>query len=116
MTYGANYNRYTQGQIEGSEYGGVGRTLNTVQPKGADALSAADKLRLGYLTGDTTDSLHQSILSLEDRRQMMGLKPSGDVRPIWLSGTGRLPEAAILGAEYPDDLAAMDNEPPPLGG
>lgn len=111
--YGVNYNRLTPRQLAGSEYGGVGETRNTLEPKGADALSASDMLRLGYLVGDTTDPLQLTILSLEDRRQMLGLKPAGDRRPIWLANTGRTTEAEIQGAEYPEDITTIN---PPVPG
>ena len=39
-----------------SEYEGGGVMPNTVFPKGNDALTPADKLRLGYLTGQEEDS------------------------------------------------------------
>lgn len=39
-----------------SEYEGGGVMPNTVFPKGSDALTPADKLRLGYITGQETDS------------------------------------------------------------
>jgi hypothetical protein len=114
--YGANYNRLTPRQLNGSEYAGVGETRNTLQPKGAEAIDAADELRLGYLTGDgASDPLQQTILSLEDRRQMMGLKPAGDARPMWLSNTGRTTEAEIQGAEYPEELSTLDPYVPGLG-
>jgi hypothetical protein len=104
-----HYDNYNEYQLGGSEYGGVGPTHNTVQPKGAEALSAGDRLRLGYLVGDLTDPLNQQPeLSLEDRRQMLGLKPAGASRPVWLAGTGRVPEAEILGIEYPDEIAELD--------
>ncbi len=103
-----NYGDYTPTQLEGSEFGGVARTRNTVQPKGDEALTAAERLRLGYLTGSTADPLQVTELSLEDKRQMMGLKPSQIDRPVWLSGTGRIPLAEIMGVEYPDELAIED--------
>lgn len=39
-----------------SEYGGEGVMPNTVFPKGTEALTAADKLRLQSITGQETDS------------------------------------------------------------
>lgn len=39
-----------------SEYGGMGVMPNTVFPKGSDALTASDKLRLQSLTGQEEDS------------------------------------------------------------
>lgn len=41
---------------EGSEFGGQGVMPNTVFPKGEDALTPGDKLRLQSLTGQETDS------------------------------------------------------------
>lgn len=109
--YGDNYNRYTPQQREGTEFGGA-QSLNTVQPKGADALTSGDVLRLGYLVGDASDPLQQQIpLSLEDKRQMLGLKPAGDRRPIWLAGTGRTPLAEMEGAEYPDPISSDTLQP-----
>lgn len=114
--YGANYNKLTPRQLAGSEYGGVGETRNTLQPKGKDALSASDELRLGYLTGNGAgDPLQQTLDSLEDRRQMLGLLPAGEPRPIWLSNTGRTAEAEIQGAEYPPELSTLDPYIPGLG-
>lgn len=106
--FGAGYNRLTSRQIEGSEYGGVGETRNTLQPKGEEALTPSDELRLGYLVGDISDPLQLTVLSLEDHRQALGLKPAGDSRPIWLAGTGRTAQAEILGVEYPDAYSTLD--------
>lgn len=106
--YGTNYNRLTPRQLEGSEYGGVGETRNTLQPKGAEALTASDELRLGYLVGETCDPEQLTILSIEDRRQMVGLKPAGDRRPNWLANTGRAAEAELQGAEYPPELSTLN--------
>jgi hypothetical protein len=73
--------RLIRDQIVGSEYGGVqyrSRVVqNTVQPKDPDALTAVERLRLGYLTGVEDDSM-----SYEDRRQMCGLR-NADGRPSW---------------------------------
>ena len=65
----------------GTEFGGVGaeNKYNTIQPKPAEALTTAEKLRLGYTTGDETD-----FRSLEDRRQMLGLRPANGRHPEWL--------------------------------
>lgn len=104
MTDGNHYSEYTPEQLGGSEYGGVARTRNTVQPKGNEALSAVEQLRLGYLTGSVDDGPQMTELSLEDARQMMGLKPAGVDRPTWLTGTGRMPYGELLGVEYPDEL------------
>ena len=113
--FGANYNRLTPRQLVGSEYGGVGETRNTLQPKGREAITASDELRLGYLVGDTSDPLQLGISSLEDRRQMLGLKPASNRRPTWLSNTGRTTEAEVQGAEYPDELSTLDPYIPGLG-
>lgn len=110
--FGLGYNRLTSRQIEGSEYGGVGETRNTLQPKGAEAITPSDELRLGYLVGDISDPLQLTVLSLEDRRQAVGLKPAGDRRPIWLANTGRTAEAEILGVEYPDEYSTLDPHVP----
>jgi hypothetical protein len=113
--YGANYNRLTPRQLNGSEYGGVGETRNTLQPKGAEALTPADHLRLGYLTGEgAMDPLQQTLSSLEDRRQALGLKPAGNGRPTWLANTGRTTEAEIQGAQYPPELSTFDPYVPGL--
>lgn len=108
--YGANYNKYTPAQIGGSEFGGT-VSRNTVQPKSNEALTSGDILRLGYLVGDTTDSLQQTPLSLEDRRQMLGLKPAGDLRPVWLAGTNKVPLAEMEGAPYPDPISSDTLQP-----
>lgn len=113
--YGAQYNRLTPRQLNGSEYGGVGETRNTLQPKGAEALDADDRLRLGYLTGNgESDPLQLTLDSLEDRRQALGLKPAGDRRPIWLANTGRTAEAEIQGVEYPPEISTLDPYVPGL--
>lgn len=113
--YGVNYNRLTPRQLSGSEFGGVGETRNTLQPKGRDALTPGDELRLGYLVGNETDTLQLTVNSIEDHRQMLGLKPASDRRPTWLAGTGRTAEAEVLGVEYPDDLSTLDPYIPGLG-
>lgn len=113
--YGVNYSRLTPRQLNGSEFGGVGETRNTLQPKGKDALTPGEELRLGYLVGDTTDPLQLTINSLEDRRQMLGLKPASNRRPNWLANTGRTAEAEIQGAEYPEELSTLDPYIPGLG-
>lgn len=100
-----SWERYTPAQLAGSEYGGT-YSKNTVQPKGEDALTAGEELRLGYLVGDTSDALQQTELSREDGRQFIGLKPSSNQRPDWLANTGRVPEAELQGIEYPDDISA----------
>lgn len=73
----------TPKQLTGSEYGGVQPTKSTIQPKGADALSNGDRLRLGYLTGQ-----EDNPESLEDRRQFLGLRPASGRRPLFLLETG----------------------------
>lgn len=106
-----NYGRYNARQRGGSEFGGT-VSRNTVQPKGADALTAGEQLRLGYLVGDLSDTRQETPLSLGDRRQMLGLKPSTNERPRWLAGTGKVSEALIRGLEYPDELADDMLDPP----
>lgn len=73
----------TSRQLGGSEYGGVQPTTATIQPKGADALTAGERLRLGYLTGVENDTE-----SIEDRRQMLGLRPASGRPPYFLLNTG----------------------------
>lgn len=85
------YEDYTPRQRGGSEFGGVGPTKATLQPSDART-TAAEELRLGYLTGVETDRE-----SLEDRRQMLGLRPADGRRPSWLSNTGQASEAEIQG-------------------
>lgn len=69
---------YTPEQLTGSEYGGVEKTWATIQPKDSGNLTNAEKLKLEYLTGvDAT-------MSLEDRRQMLGLRPAEGRHPQWL--------------------------------
>jgi hypothetical protein len=92
-------NAPTSRQLAGSEFGGVERTVATVQPKPADTLTNAELLRLGYLTGRENEPE-----SMEDRRQMLGLLPAKGVRPPgqqsggqhpnWLGGTGSESEAS----------------------
>lgn len=106
-----NYERYTAKQRAGSEFGGT-VSRNTVQPKGGEALTPGEQLRLGYLVGDLSDPLQETPHSLEDRRQMLGLKPAGNERPRWLAGTGKVTEAFIRGLEYPDELADDMLDPP----
>lgn len=113
--FGVNYNRLTPRQLIGSEYGGVGETRNTLQPKDAEDLTSADMLRLGYLVGDTTDPRQLTINSLEDRRQALGLRPASNRHPMWLANTGRTAEAEIQGAIYPDELSTLDPYIPGLG-
>lgn len=76
---GSGYGRYIPEAKEGSEYGGIDNTYNTTQPKPASAMTTAEQLRLGYLTGQD-----QNWKSLEDRRQMMGLRPANGRHPEWL--------------------------------
>lgn len=103
-----NWEMYTPQQREGSEFGGT-FSKNTIQPKGRDALTAGEELRLTYLVGDLTDTLQQTQLSLEDRRQMLGLKPSSDERPNWLGNTGKISRAELELENYPDELRMEDN-------
>lgn len=78
-----NYRPSHPQQLRGSEYGGVQPTLaGGIQPKDEEALTAGERLRLGYLTGNETET--NPLLNLEDRRQMLGLKPAEGGRPLWL--------------------------------
>jgi hypothetical protein len=88
--------QYDAHQKTGSEYGGVEETSATIQPKGPEALSAGEQLRLFYLTGQTTDTE-----AIEDHRQMLGLLPANGERPKWLKNANRvqLSQAEI---EYPE--------------
>ena len=107
--YSNNYEGVTPAQLAGSEYGGT-HSRNTVQPKGRGALTSGEQLRLEYLTGDTSDALQLTELSLEDARQMVGLKPAGITRPVWLANTGHTPEAELQGVPYPDDLSTLNGD------
>lgn len=105
------YQKLTPAQYMGSEYGGALYTTNSLQPKGPDAITAADELRLGYTVGDTSDPMQRDRwLSMEDHRQMMGLRPASGQRPTWLVNTGKIPEAEILGVDYPDGLQPEGDE------
>lgn len=103
-----NRNAYTANQNDGSEFGGTS-SRNTIQPKGSDALTAGEKLRLTYLVGDISDSLQVTPDSLEDRRQMLGLKPASNERPRWLGNTGRVSRAELELPNYPDEIRTEDN-------
>jgi hypothetical protein len=71
-------------QIEGSEYGGSEVTIAAgIQPMGPDALTPADKLRLGYVTG-IEDNTNPHI-NIDDKRQMLGLRPANGKRPLFLA-------------------------------
>ena len=80
----------TQRQRSGSEFGGVETTKATIQPQGAEALTAGDRLRLGYLTG-----VESNTESLEDRRQFLGLRPASGRRPNFLLKTGQASELEL---------------------
>jgi len=96
--------QYNNRQKMGSEYSGVERTTATIQPMPPQALDNGDKLRLGYLTGVEDDTE-----SLEDRRQMVGLRPATGRRPLWLSATGQKSQAEIeLPDYYYDDDEDVD--------
>lgn len=71
-------------QRAGTEYGGIQPTLaGGIQPKGEDALTNSEKLRLGYVTGAEADTRRDQ--NLDDHRQMLGLKPADPhSRPVWL--------------------------------
>lgn len=80
-----NYRPPIRKQIDGSEYGGVQPTIaGGIQPKPEEALTAGERFRLGYVTGNETQP--DPALNLEDRRQMMGLRPAEGGRPLWLDG------------------------------
>jgi hypothetical protein len=103
MTYGADkYARYTPAQREGSEFGGT-YSKNTIQPKGSDALTAGEELRLTYLVGDISDTLQTTEMSAEDRRQMLGLKPASNRPPNWLLNTGQPPRAQYEVEGWPEE-------------
>lgn len=71
-------------QLQGTEYGGVQPTLaGGIQPKGPDALTNGEILRLGYLTGNEAETRRDK--SLEDLRQFYGLLPAEGGRPAWLA-------------------------------
>lgn len=73
----------TSRQKQGSEYGGVQPTLaGGIQPKPSEAITPSEKLRLGYLTGNENSTEPTNI---EDRRQMLGLRPASGGRPTWLT-------------------------------
>ena len=79
-----NYRPPISRQLAGSEYGGVECTIaGGIQPKDPEALTNGEKLRLGYLTGDENNT-NANYTALEDRRQMMGLRPAEGGRPMWL--------------------------------
>jgi hypothetical protein len=69
-------------QATGTEYGGIEPLLpGMMQPKGYDAITNGERLRLEYSLG--VDEIDLS--ALEDRRQMLGLRPADGGRPTWLS-------------------------------
>lgn len=71
--------------LSGTEYGGVQPTLaGGIQPKDPEQLTAGEILRLSYVTGDLTET--DPVKGLEDRRQMMGLRPAEGGRPQYLDG------------------------------
>lgn len=98
-----NPGNYTPQQWDGTEFGGTDDRTNTLQPKGRDSLTAGEELRLFYTVGDLTDPLQQTELSLEDRRQMLGLKPASNRPPNWLLNTGRPPRAVTEVEGWPED-------------
>lgn len=78
------YKGYPPEALTGTEYGGAPSEFryNNLQPKPAGAqLSAREQLYLGYMTGEDDGDWR----SLEDRRQMMGLRPASGTRPEWLT-------------------------------
>lgn len=86
-------------QLTGSEFGGVQPTKSTIQPKGVDALSNGDRLRLGYLTGEENNPE-----AIEDRRQMLGLRPADGRRPKFILETGVRSEFEL----HPDIVIDLD--------
>lgn len=70
--------RYSGYQRTGSEYGGVAHTPSGIQPKPQEALNNTELLRLGYVTGV------EDWQSIEDRRQMVGLRPANGGRPQYI--------------------------------
>jgi hypothetical protein len=78
-----NYRPAIPEQLQGSEYGGVAHPVaGGVQPKDPEALTNGEILRLGYMTGDEAET--RARLTLDDRRQMLGLRPAQGSRPRWL--------------------------------
>lgn len=72
---------YDNVQRSGTEYGGLQHTPSGIQPKPSEAFTSGEILRLGYTTGNEND--YQSI---DDTRQMLGLRPADGRRPLWLRG------------------------------
>lgn len=107
MSKNINPGLYTPKQEDGSEFGGT-ISRNTIQPKQSEALSAGEELRLTYLVGDLSDTLQETPLSLEDRRQALGLKPASDQRPNWLGNTGKMSRAELELEDYPDALRTQE--------
>jgi hypothetical protein len=107
MSNNLNRGMYTPKQEAGSEFGGT-VSRNTIQPKGRDALTAGEELRLTYLVGDLSDTLQETPASLEDRRQMLGLKPADDARPNWLANTGKVSRAELEFEDFPDALRTQE--------
>lgn len=78
-----NYRFPDPRQAQGSEFTGIQPTLaGGIQPKGTEALTPGEKLRLGYVTGNE-DNTHRDQ-NLDDHRQAMGLRPAEGTRPMWL--------------------------------
>lgn len=78
-----NYRPAIREQLQGTEYSGVQPTLaGGIQPKDPEALTNGELLRMGYLTGNESETRRQ--FNLEDRRQAMGLRPAEGTRPLWL--------------------------------
>lgn len=97
---------YSSLQRAGSEYGGVPHTPSGIQPKPEEAFTNTERLRLGYTTGNEAD-----FMSLEDRRQFLGLRPANGARPIWLGGVSpigdpRLDSVASLQQQVQFDIDA----------
>lgn len=70
---------YSNFQRTGTEYGGVAHTPSGIQPKPAEAFTNSDRLRLGYTTGE-----EENWQSIEDLRQMVGLRPANGGRPQYI--------------------------------
>lgn len=95
---------YSSFQKSGSEYGGVPHTPSGVQPKPPEALSNSERLHLGYATGE-----EDKWYSIEDHRQMLGLRPASGRRPLWLTHVSptndpRLDSVAELQVEVQEDI------------
>lgn len=77
---GEGYEQFPPEAMNGTEFGGAPAEdrWNTLQPRRGDDYSTAEQLRSGYTTGE------DDWRALEDRRQMMGLRPADGAHPRWL--------------------------------